>query len=129
MASEPNIGFHEAECGLLALEEGLKKIDVEIDGIENSEFCKKLKASIESRYESLPDKVKKMLGTVGSWSKEIGDNAVKNSYNAASALKGGLKLSNFSGSKNAIRGAIFSEPTTIKSEASPPQMSKIIAVA
>ena len=94
-------------AALLALEEGLKKIDVEIDGIENSEFCKKLKASIESRYESLPDKVKKMLGTVGSWSKEIGDNAVKNSYNAASALKGGLKLSNFSGSNihNIVKGA------------------------
>ncbi len=80
----------------LALKNGFDDIDSRLEEFVNSDFSKKLTASLSGKFDQLPDKVKKILGTIGFDAKNIGTQIMNNAYNAAS--NGGLKLTNFSGS-------------------------------
>lgn len=68
----------------------------DIEAIENSEFSKNLKTRLIGRFESLPDSIKKVLGSTVGQAQKAGNAVLKNAYNATA--EGGLKLANFSGS-------------------------------
>lgn len=84
------------ETALSTLTERLNEMGQDIEAIEKSEFSKNLKTRLIGRFESLPDSIKKVLGSTVGQAQKAGNAVLKNAYNATA--EGGLKLANFSGS-------------------------------
>lgn len=82
---------------LHVLESRLREMQGALDKIESSEFSSSLKDMLIEKYDSLPDSVKKILGTTGTGFQKAGQAVMRSAYNAEAS--GGLKLANFSGSK------------------------------
>ena len=78
------------------LEVRLNEIGQEIDSIENSKFSKELKLRLDGKFDGLPDNIKRILVKAGNEAQKNGNKVMKNAYKLGS--KGGMKLTNFSGS-------------------------------
>ena len=73
-----------------------KKLEIEIEDFENSDFSCDLKVQISKNIKNYPVIVQNILEQIKNGSGEVGQQLVQNSYKVGAV--GGLKLANFSGS-------------------------------
>lgn len=95
---EANLIFENAQQN--AIDETSKRlleIGREINEIEALEITKELETRLEGKFEGLPENVKRIINKLIPGMKEVGQKITQNAYKTG--IQGGLKLSNFAGSK------------------------------
>ena len=78
------------------IEARLTEMGKKLNSIENSEITRELKTRLTGKFDGLPEKVKKALGSAIPGLQKLGEVVTGNAYKAGVA--GGLSLSSFSGS-------------------------------
>ena len=85
---------HEA---MEIIDSRLNEMGEQLEVIENSEFSRDLESRLSGKFEGLPEEVKKILTSTSPGFQRAGQAVLDKAYKAGA--QGGLKLTNFSGSK------------------------------
>ena len=103
------------------VESRFSEMGTAIDSIDESDFTCKLKTKLEGRFNVLPENVKKIIGNATPGLQKAGQSLAINAYKPG--VNGGLKLSNFSGSK--VHNLVLKVGHTVKYKFKPWQAIKI----